>query len=55
MNYKQEGSIIQLIIRGNKDNIQAELNKMNPVLLEVLDLDFEEFFIALSKERGYLK
>lgn len=55
MNYKQEGSILQLIIRGNKEFVHQELAKMNPILLEILDLDFEEFFIALSKERGYLK
>lgn len=55
IDYHQEGRVIQLVIKGDENKIMSELQKMNPLLLEKVNLDFEEFFIAQSKERGYLK
>lgn len=55
IDFHKEGRVIQLVIKGDEEKIMSELQKMNPLLLEKVDLDFEEFFIAQSKERGYLK
>lgn len=55
IDFHKEGRVIQLVIKGDEDKIMAELEKMNPIFLEKVELDFEEFFIAQSKERGYLK
>lgn len=55
IDYHQEGRVIQLVIKGDEHKIMSALENMKPLLLEKVNLDFEEFFIAQSKERGYLK
>lgn len=41
----KEGSVYSLVIKGDKDKIVSELEKLNPVILDTLTVNFEELFI----------
>lgn len=41
----KEGRIISLVIRGNKEEVTSRLYKLNPLILDVLNVNFEEMFI----------
>lgn len=47
------GSLINLVIRGKKEDILAKLNALNPVFIEVLPLTLEEVFISEMEAAGY--
>ena len=40
-----EGRIITLVIRGNRDEVSEKLEAFNPLILDVLNVNFEELFI----------
>ena len=40
-----EGRIITLVIRGNREEISEKLEAFNPLILDVLNVNFEELFI----------
>ena len=40
-----EGRIITLVIRGDKEEVSEKLEKLNPLILDVLNVNFEELFI----------
>ena len=50
---KQVGSVFSLVIRGNRDEIVARLQAMNPILLDVLPLTLEEVFTFEMANLGY--
>lgn len=41
----KEGSVYSLVIKGNKEEIINELNKLEPLILDTLAVNFEELFI----------
>lgn len=41
----KEGRIITLVIKGDKEETMKKLNKFKPLLLDVLNVNFEELFI----------
>ncbi len=41
----KEGRIVSLVIRGNKEEVIERLNALSPLLLDVLNVNFEELFI----------
>lgn len=45
INFSSIGRVNTLVIKGNKEVIMEKLTALNPLLLEVLDIDFEELFI----------
>ena len=47
------GSLINLVVRGTKEEIMAKINSMNPVFAEVLPLTLEEVFISEMEVAGY--
>lgn len=47
------GSLINLVIRGDRDEILARLNALNPVFIEALPLTLEEVFISEMEVAGY--
>ena len=55
IDFSKEGKVIKIVIKGDSDEVMKKLNSLNPILLEKLDLDFEEFFMYEAKERGYIK
>lgn len=48
-----KGSLINLVIRGTKEEILAKLNALNPIFVEVLPLTLEEVFISEMEVAGY--
>ncbi|MDK2799990.1 MAG: acetoin utilization transport system ATP-binding protein [Clostridiales bacterium] len=49
----QIGSILMLIVKGNKEKVLAEIKNANPVLLDILPLTLEEIFIYELGGMGY--
>lgn len=49
------GRVITAVIRGDKEEVIARINKLNPIILEEIPMDFEDMFIEEVLERGYLK
>lgn len=50
---EDKGSVKLIIIRGNREEIINNINKYNPVLLDVLPLTLEEIFIYEMGDVGY--
>jgi len=50
---EQSGSILQLIVRGDKDRLLSEVRRANPVILDILPLTLEEIFIYELGGIGY--
>lgn len=50
---KQSGSILQLIVRGDKEQLLARVQQSNPVILDLLPLTLEEIFIYELGGIGY--
>ncbi len=49
----RNGSVLQLIVRGNKDNIISRVKATNPVIMDILPLSLEEIFIYELGGKGY--
>ncbi len=50
---EKTGSLIQLIVKGEEEEIMSFLNKLNPVFIEAIDLNFEEIFMYELEVKGY--
>ena len=55
LHFEQEGRVCKLVIRGNEEEVTAKLNQMDPVLMDVLQTNFEELFIYELESRGETK
>ncbi len=47
------GSLLNLVIRGQREEILEKLNALNPVFIELLPLTLEEVFISEMEVAGY--
>ncbi len=47
------GSLVNLVVRGSKEEILAKINSLNPIFAEVLPLSLEEVFISEMEVAGY--
>lgn len=54
VSYSKNGSVANLIVRGDRERTQELLARFNPVLLEVLPLSLEEVFIHEMANAGYV-
>ncbi len=54
MNYKKEGKVYTLVIKGDKEETTRKLEEMEPILLNELPVSFEELFIYEVESRGLL-
>ena len=50
---EQRGSLYTLTARGERDELIAKINKMNPTFCELLPLTLEEIFINETEVAGY--
>lgn len=55
LHFEQEGRVCKLVIRGNQEEVTAKLDRMEPVLMDVLQTNFEELFIYELESRGETK
>lgn len=53
LKFETRGSLLNLVIRGDKEEILQKLNALNPVFLEALPLTLEEVFISEMEVAGY--
>ena len=53
LHFEKEGRVVRMVVRGDEEEVRAELKKLDPVLLDVLPVSFEELFIYELESRGY--
>ena len=53
LNCIKRGSVASLIVRGDRDETEAKILAMGPVLFEILPLSLEEVFVYEMGQRGY--
>ena len=51
--YQQQGKVATLIVNGDRDETEATLRAMNPLLFEMLPLSLEEVFTYELQARNY--
>ena len=49
---KLEGRVVQLVIRGEEEAVMHELRRLNPLLIDVLPVTFEELFMLEIEGKG---
>lgn len=54
LHFSKLGRVITLVIRGEESKVLEELNRDNPIILDVLAVNFEELFIYEVESRGSL-
>ena len=47
------GTVAQLILRGDREEVMDRLQYLDPVILEIVPLNLEEIFTYELKEKGY--
>ena len=47
-----EGRVVKAVIRGSQSEVQKKIEAMNPVLIDVLPVSFEELFIYEVEKKG---
>lgn len=52
LSFQSEGRVVQMVVRGEEETVRAELEKHDPVLIDVLPVTFEELFIYELESRG---
>ena len=50
--FTKQGSVAQMIVKGNREKILESLRKMNPIILEVLPMTLEEAFTYKLESHG---
>ena len=53
MNFKKIGSVATIIIKGEREEAEEILRKLNPIILDFLPLTLEEMFIYEMEVLGY--
>lgn len=53
LNVEQRGSLITLVVRGTREEVEAIMASYNPVFFECIPLSLEEIFISETEVAGY--
>lgn len=53
LSYEQQGRVCTMILRGERELIEARLRAMNPLICDFLPLNLEEVFIYETEALGY--
>lgn len=53
LSIKLQSRVVNLVVKGKLESIKDYLNTMNPILLEVLNVNLEEVFIYEMEKKGY--
>ena len=55
ISFHRLGRIIKIIVRGDiYDDILMKINRLNPLLIDKVNIDFEELFILEVSKKGYI-
>ena len=52
LHFENEGRVYKIVIRGNEEDVTEKLNTLKPVLMDILQVNFEELFIYELESRG---
>ena len=55
IDFSKSGKVIKIVIKGDKKSVMAKLEKMKPLVLETVPLNFEDLFIYEVNKKGYVK
>lgn len=55
LSFEATGRVAKIIVRGDREEILAKLEKLSPVFVEEIPVDFEELFLCEVRARGYLQ
>ena len=53
VSYKRSGSVLNLIVRGERESVELAVGCKSPVFYELIPLTLEEIFICEMEEKGY--
>ena len=53
LSFKKTGSVATIIIEGEREKSEEQINAMNPIILDFLPLTLEEIFIYQMEVLGY--
>lgn len=54
LTFEAEGRVARFVIRGERDVVVRALERLDPIFIEEIRVDFEELFLCEVKNRGYL-
>lgn len=54
VSFNKVGRIIRIVTKGNEEEISSKLKALNPILIDKVEIDFEELFIIEVEGKGYL-
>ena len=55
IHFEKTGRVIKIVVRGDTENVRAQIDEMHPLIVDEIPMDFEDLFIYEVGERGYLK
>lgn len=55
ISFKKDGRIIKVVVKENYEEFENKINKYNPLIIDEIEINFEELFIIEVESRGYLK
>lgn len=55
MAFEQTGKVARFITKAGAEEVLQKLEKLNPIFVEEIEVDFEEMFIGEVQARGYLQ
>lgn len=53
ISHKIRSNIIELVVKGDGEKIEAEFNRLNPILIDKLELTLEDIFVYEMEVSGY--
>ena len=54
LTFEAEGRVVRFVVRGERDVVVRALERLDPIFIEEIRVDFEELFLCEVKNRGYL-
>lgn len=55
ISYKQDRRIIKVVVKEDLEEFSKKIQKFNPLIIDEINIDFEELFIIEVESRGYIK
>lgn len=55
MTFSRTGRVVQIVAKGDEEEIAARLDALHPIFVEKIPVDFEEMFVSEVESRGYLQ
>ena len=53
--YQQDERIIKVVVKEDLEEFSRKIQKFNPLIIDEINIDFEELFIIEVESKGYLK